>query len=58
MKNVRLEMDGKNVNVRHANQVDSYVKFRQCVFRNAYDVISKPIVLMGKMNAIVQVSIT
>ena len=57
MKSVRLVMDGKNVNVQHANQVDFFVRFRTCAFQNAYAVILKLIVLMEKTNETVQVSI-
>jgi len=54
MKNVLLAMAGKNVNVRHANQVDFFVKFHPNVFQNAYAVILKLIVLMEKTNGTVQ----
>ena len=57
MKSVRLVMDGKNVNVRHANQEDFFVRFRTCVFQNAFVVILKLIVLMEKTNGTAQVSI-
>ena len=57
MKSVHLVMDGKNVNVQHVNQVDFYVRFRTCVFQNAYAVILKLIVLMEKTNETAQVSL-